>query len=72
MSFLSLSNVNVKFAKLKKLTWRSYDTAEALPITCKVALINKRKFVKVTLDKNYKTFVIYVAVLEAEMLIHLL
>lgn len=33
MPFLSLSNANVKFTELKKLTWRFYDTAEALLTT---------------------------------------
>ncbi len=29
--FISFSNANVKFVELEKLTWRSYNTAEALP-----------------------------------------
>ncbi len=33
MLFLSLSNANVEFAELGKLTWRTYTAAEALPTT---------------------------------------
>ena len=60
MPFLTLSIANVQFVK-KELTWRSYTTAEALPTTKRVELINKKEFAKVALDKNSKSFVVYVA-----------
>ena len=60
MSFLTLSNANVQFVE-KELTWRSYITAEALPTTKRIKLINKKKFAKAALDENSETFVIYVA-----------
>ena len=72
MSFLSLSNANIEFAGLGKLTWRSYMAAEAIPTTNWVELINKKKFAKAALNENSETFVIYVAALEVPttMLIH--
>ena len=74
MPFLSLSNVNVEFAKLGKFTWRIYIGAETLPITSWVEFIDKKVFAKVVLDDNFETFVVYVATLEMPiaMPIHLL
>ena len=63
MSFLTFSNVDIKFAE-KELTWRSYTVAEALPTTRRVELINKKEFAKVALDENSETFVVHVATLE--------
>ena len=74
MPFLILSNANIQFNK-KKLTWRSYIIAEALPITKQVELMNKKEFVKAALDKNSETFVVHIATLEAplsRMTIHFL
>lgn len=69
--FLAFSNGDFQFG-IEKLTWRSYTVAEALPTTSQIELINKTVFVKVVLDKNFETFVIYMAALEAEALIYLL
>ena len=72
MPFLTFSNANIQFAE-KELIWRFYTTAEALPITKRVELIDKKEFVNVALDKNSKTFLVHVAALEAllaGMLIH--
>ena len=60
MPFLTLSNADVQFVE-KELTWRSYTTAEALPTTKRVELINKKEFAKAALDENSETFVIHVA-----------
>ncbi len=70
MFFLSLSNADVEFAKLEKLTWRLYTTIETLPTNSQVELIDKREFIKAPLDENSDTFVIHVATLEV-MTIHL-
>ncbi len=72
MLFLSLSNTDVKFAELEKLIWRSYIVAEALPITSRVELIDKKEFAKAALDENSETFVVHVAAIElpTAMLIH--
>ncbi len=69
MPFLFLSNADVEFAELGKLTWRIYTAAEALPTTSRVKLINKREFARAALDKNLETFVVHVSALEA-MTIH--
>ncbi len=65
MLFLFLGNADVKFTELKKLTQKSYTTAEVLPTTSWVELIDKREFAKATLDDNSETFVIHVSILEA-------
>ena len=64
MLFLALTNINIKFIELGKLTWRFYIATEALPITKLVELINKREFAKAALNKNSETFVIHIATLE--------
>ena len=59
MSFLILSNANIKFAQ-KKLTWRFYTTAKALSTIKQVEIIDKKEFTKAALDKNDKAFVMHV------------
>lgn len=68
MPFLSFSNANIKFAELRKLTWRLYTLAEALPTTSRITLIGKKEFVKVTFNEKVETFVIYVSGLEATII----
>lgn len=63
MSFLSLSNVNIEFAKLKKLTWRSYTAVKTLLTISRIELIDKREFVRAVMDENSETFVIYISVI---------
>lgn len=72
MFFLSFSNVNIYF-DTKKLIWKTYITTKAMPIARQVEQINKHNFVKVALDENSETFVVFVITLEvlAAMLIHL-
>ena len=65
MPFLSLSNADVKFAKLRKLTWKTYIAIEALFITSQVKLIDKKKFVKAALDEISEIFVMYASALKA-------
>ena len=60
MLFLTLSNADIQFVE-KKLTWRSYITAKALPTTKRVKLINKKEFAKAVLDEKSETFVVHVA-----------
>ena len=71
MPFLAFNNADVEFTGLEKLTWRSYITAKALPTTNWVELIDKKEFAKAELDENSETFVVHVAMLEAETSIHL-
>ena len=73
MLFLFLNNANVKFAELKKVSWRTYTAAKTLPTISWVELIDKREFAKMALDKNFKIFVVHIATLEISiaMPIHL-
>lgn len=64
MPFLSFSNTNVKFTKSEKFTWRFYETIKALFTTSQIELNGKREFGNAVLDKNFETFVMYVAILE--------
>lgn len=58
MPFLTFSNANLQFAK-KKLIWRCYITAKALPNIKQVQFINKREFDKAAIDKNVKAFLVH-------------
>lgn len=69
MLFLVFNNVNFQFG-IKKLIQRSYITTKTLFITSQIEIINKRKFAKIVLHKNFKTFIVYIAVLEVEALIY--
>ena len=55
----------------KKLTWRSYTTAEALPTNKRVELINKKEFAIAALDEKSETFVVHIASLNLTPGIHL-
>ena len=63
MPFLTFSNADVQFVE-KELTWRSYTTAEALPTTKRVELINKKEFAKAAMDENSETFVVHIVSLD--------
>ena len=64
MPFLTSFDADIWFAE-KKLVWSSYTTAEALPTTRKVNLIDQKKFAKAALDENPETFLVQIAALEA-------
>lgn len=63
MLFLFLTNANFQFSA-GKLTWKPYNFAAVLPITSQMKLIDKKEFAKIALDKNLKTFVVYISALE--------
>lgn len=65
MPFLSFNNTDIEFVEQKKLTWRFYITTKVLSTISRVHLINKYEFAKTILDANSKTFVVYMAILEA-------
>lgn len=65
MPFLPLSNADVEFIESDKLSWRSYNTVKALPITSRVEHINKKEFIKTALDENSEIYVMDVATLKA-------
>lgn len=71
--FLLFNNADIKFAEVKKLIWRSYNMAKALPNTSRVEFMNKNGFTKATLNENSEMFVVYVATLKipTAMLIYL-
>ncbi len=61
--FLALRNADVQFGA-KKLTWRSYTPAKALPTTSWMELIDKRKVAKAAMDRNSETFVVHMSALD--------
>ena len=63
MPCLSFSDVNIWFVE-RKITWRRYTTAVALPMTQRVKLINKKEFAAAVLDADNKTFVVHIAALD--------
>ena len=60
MLFLTLSKADIWFAE-RKLVWRIYTAAEALSMTRKIEIINKKEFAVAVLNADNKTFVMYIA-----------
>ena len=69
MPFLILSSANIRFAE-RKLVWRIYSAAEALPTTQRVEIINKKEFAVTALDENDETFVMHTATISTDSNIH--
>ena len=65
MPFLKISNNDVAFGE-GLLTWKSYTSNKALPITKQVQLVNLKEFVILALDADSQTFVVHVAVRKRE------
>ena len=63
MLFLKISNADIVFSE-RTLTWKSYTTNKALPITEQVQLVDPKKFVIAVLDADSETFVVHVAIRE--------
>lgn len=63
MFFLVFSTVNFQF-DAEKLSWKSYTITKALSTISQVELIDKKEVAKAALDKNSKTFVVYIVALE--------
>lgn len=55
--FLALSNTNVEFIRIEKLSWRFYTTTETLSITSQVEFIDRKKLAR-------KIFMIHVITLK--------
>lgn len=70
MPLVAFGNANFEFVRLGKYTWRSYMAAKALLLTNRVKLIDKTEFAKVVLDKDFTSFLIQIAILEAKKSIH--
>ena len=62
MLFLTFSRVDIWFAK-QKFVWRTDMTAETLPTTKRVAIINKKKFAATSLNADDEIFVVHIATL---------
>ena len=62
MFFLTLSKANIRFVE-RELVWRIYTAAEALPITRRVEIINKREFAMAALNVDNETFIVHVVAL---------
>lgn len=69
MLFFSLRKTDFEF-EIREFIWRSYIVAEALSTISRVKLIDKREFAKTALNEKLETFVIYLAALEVDLLIH--
>lgn len=63
MLFFSLSNINIQF-NTRKFIQSLYIAAKTLNITQQIELINIKEFAKTALNKNSKTFVVYIAALK--------
>lgn len=72
ISFLAFSNKNDGVTKLERVIWRFYITFETLLRTNWIVLNSRREFTKTVLDDNFKTFIIYMIVLERWMYVYLL
>lgn len=70
MPFLLPSNANIDF-ETRDFTWKKYSAIKVLLITRRVQLIGQQKFVKVAINENLKTFVVYIAGLKVAMFIDL-
>lgn len=63
--FLSFNYMNIDFKVIiGKLTWMTYIAIETISIAKKVELIDKYKFVKAALNRNFETFMVYIVALE--------
>ena len=60
--FFTLSKADIWFAE-RKLVWRTYTAAEALPMTKRVEIIDKREFAAAALNADNENFVVYIVVL---------
>ena len=62
MLFFTFSKADIWFAE-QKLVWRTYTAVEALPMTKRVEIIDKKEFAAATPNADNETFVMHVAAL---------
>ena len=60
MLFFTFSKGDIWFIK-RKLVWRTYIAAEALPTTRKVEIIDKKKFAVAALNADDKILLVHIA-----------
>lgn len=71
MRIMAFNNKIIQFTT-KCFTWKTYSTAEILAIARQLEFIDKYKFAKAALDKNFEKFVMYITDLKIlELAIHL-
>lgn len=70
MLFLTFGNTVIQIAE-QELVQRTYITAETLPTTQNIEIINKNKFAIIVLNKDNKTFVVYIVTLNMNSNIYL-
>lgn len=70
MPFLAFNKGKINFAK-RELNQRTYSLNKALPTTKQVQIIDQKEFEAVALVPNKVAFMMYVAYLEAKILIYL-
>ena len=68
MFFLNFSKADIRFVE-RELVWRIYTAAEALPMTRKVEIIDKKKFVAAELNIDNGSFIVYVTALAEPIII---
>lgn len=71
MSFIIMLDTNIQFIN-RKLIQKNYIIIKVLPTITKIKLINKQEFDRVILDKNFKSFKIYIAALKILKLVKML
>lgn len=64
MRFLILSDANIDFLK-KNIWWKSYAIEETLFTSKRIKLVGEKKIIVATLDPDYETFIINVAILDS-------
>lgn len=72
MSSITLSIADLRFA-VGELVWRSNRVAEALPMTRREEIIDRKEFVAVGLNKDDETFVVHISAImgaTTKMIIH--
>lgn len=68
ISFLTVNNVYILCLE-QNLTWKFYTTAKILSIIKHIKLINTKKFNKIAINKNIKTFVVYITSLSLSLIL---
>ena len=60
--FLTLNKADIRFAE-RELVWRTYTATEALSMTKRIEIIDKKEFAVAALNIAKKTFIVHIAAL---------
>lgn len=69
MFFFTFNNINLWFVE-RKLVSNTYSTAKILSIIKKIKIIDKKEFATMALNKDNKTFMVYIKTLNVGLNIH--